>query len=65
MKLQYTADIRANAIYIMRYSNPELQQIHLRGDSLAWLAEAHNGRAALDRTFQLILTTFEQRSPIG
>ena len=39
----------------------ELQQIHLRGEMLARLAEADSARAALDRTFELITMTFAQK----
>ncbi len=39
----------------------ELQQVHLRGDLLAQIAEAPDGRAALTRTFELIVTTLMTR----
>ncbi len=64
------ADVNEVTIY-RRYSSKrdlyhavlesELQQIHLRGDSLAWLAEAQDGRTALDRAFQVIVTTFAEK----
>ena len=40
----------------------ELQRVHLRGELLARLAEAPNGRSALACTFELISTTL-QRQP--
>ena len=39
----------------------ELQQVKLRGDLLAWIAEAGDGKTALARTFELITTTMTQR----
>jgi AcrR family transcriptional regulator len=39
----------------------ELQQVSLRGDLLAHVADARSGRAALDRTFELIAATFSQK----
>ncbi len=64
------ADVNEVAIY-RRYPHKrdlyyavlesELQQIHLRGDLLAGLTEARNGRVALDRTFELIVLTFAQK----
>jgi len=39
----------------------ELQQVHLRGDLLAKIAEAASARAALTRTFELIVTTLMTR----
>jgi AcrR family transcriptional regulator len=39
----------------------ELQRVSLRGDLLAQVAEARSGRAALDRTFELIAATFAQK----
>ena len=39
----------------------ELQHVQLRGELLARLAEAQNGRAALTCTFELIATTLQQR----
>jgi len=38
----------------------ELQRVHLRGELLARLAEATNGREALACTFELISTTLQQ-----
>jgi AcrR family transcriptional regulator len=39
----------------------ELQRVHLRGELLARLAEAKNGRAALTCAFELIATTLLQQ----
>lgn len=39
----------------------ELQQVKLRGDQLARIAEAGDGKTALARTFELIATTMMQR----
>jgi len=39
----------------------ELQRVHLRGELLAQLAEAPNGRTALACTFELIVTTLQQQ----
>jgi AcrR family transcriptional regulator len=39
----------------------ELQRVQLRGEMLARLAEAQNGRTALGRTFELIATTLQQQ----
>jgi AcrR family transcriptional regulator len=39
----------------------ELQRVHLRGELLARVAEAPNGRAALGCTFELITTTLQQQ----
>jgi AcrR family transcriptional regulator len=39
----------------------ELQQVKLRGDLLAHIAEADDGRAVLERTFELISNTLLQR----
>lgn len=39
----------------------ELKQIKLRGDLLAAVAEAKDGRAAVSRTFELIAATMTQR----
>ena len=38
-----------------------LQQVHLRGDLLARIAEAGDGRTALTRTFELIAKTLMQK----
>ena len=55
-ELRYTPDVLVSAPFIMQCLEWELQQIHLRGDSLAWLTETENGTAP-DRTFQMIGTT--------
>ena len=39
----------------------ELRQVHLRGDLLARLADASDGRAALNRTFELIAAALTQK----
>jgi AcrR family transcriptional regulator len=39
----------------------ELQRVQLRGELLARLAEAQNGRTALSCTFELIATTLQQQ----
>lgn len=39
----------------------ELQRVQLRGEVLASLAEAQDGRTALGRTFELIATTLQQQ----
>lgn len=39
----------------------ELQQVKLRGDLLARLADAEGGRAVLERTCELLSTTLQQR----
>lgn len=39
----------------------ELQQVHLRGDLLASIAEAPDGRTALTRAFELVQSTLQTR----
>jgi len=42
----------------------ELQQVKLRGDLLAAIAEACNGKSAVARTFELIAATMTQRADL-
>ncbi len=42
----------------------ELQQVHFRGDLLAGIAEAPDGRTALARTFELLTNTLMQKPEI-
>jgi len=51
---------RKRDLYLAVLSS-ELQRVHLRGELLTQLAEAHSGRAALAGAFELIATTLQQQ----
>jgi TetR/AcrR family transcriptional regulator len=51
---------RKRDLYLAVLSS-ELQNVQLRGELLARLAEADNGRTALANTFELIATTLQQQ----
>jgi AcrR family transcriptional regulator len=44
--------------------NAELEQVHLRGDLLAGIADASDGRMVLERTFDLISSALLQRQQL-